>query len=492
MALSISNVATNKPSTTGLFSLNKLTPSFGVSQTTPNGVHPIPVTQAPAQVSTAPVAGLQPPPMVSTGSAGTTGTSTGYVTTPTASKTSTTTPTATRGLFGSIASSLATGAPNTSAQNYTQQAVDYGAGSIPIAAQAKTIADEYGKRYSDLGIKGANFEAGQLTTGTSPVAEGNAAVTAQTTAAQQAALAAGERAALEGIGYQLTGQEQASNAANAGASQAYTGQTITQAGQLGAAGLVKPSPTSYGQTVFNPETGTFTGGSGNLDPQQYSSQLASAVINGSMPYDDAVSSLGYAGNAGKAFLDQAILGAGGNLTQLQAHTAGVQSVLQNLPAMQSANIAADGIKGKIITYLSANPDINTTNLAAGNTLQQWINGQQLTDPKYQTLANFLNEYTNTLAPVLGVGGDPTNLKTQIAQGFINGAASGQSIAQVLDNMQQLAAGKIADLQSGATGGGVVSSPQTGPAGGAGTIQTKAADGKSYGFYQDANGKWHAQ
>jgi hypothetical protein len=91
----------------------------------------------------------------------------------------------------------------------------------------------------------------------------------------------------------------------------------------------------------------------------------------------------------------------------------------------------------------------------------------LTDPKYQTLFNYLNEYTNTLAPILGVGGDATNLKTEIAQSFVNGVASGQSIAEVLNNIQTLSHGKIQDMRSGATGGGVVSSPQSYGTGGGG-------------------------
>ena len=102
-------------------------------------------------------------------------------------------------------------------------------------------------------------------------------------------------------------------------------------------------------------------------------------------------------------------------------------------------------------------------------MQQWIQGKQLTDPKYQTLFNYLNEYTSTLAPILGVGGDPTNLKTQIAQSFINAAASGQSIKTVLENMQGLSKGKIQDIRSGATGGGVVSSPTTGTGTGSGGL-----------------------
>lgn len=463
MALSISNTASYfNPSSLG-------SPSkFGVKTTTPSSTYVPPKPAAPASVANAPQPGLVSsstppayvPPVNTYVSSTANSTNTPYVAPITAAAPST------RGLFGDIASSLAGQgtAPNPAAQGYTQQAAAYGAGAIPIAAQGKDIAAEYGKKYTDLGVKGANFEAGQLTTGTSPVAEGNAAVTAQTTAAQQAAVAAGQQAALKGVELQLTGQEQAANAANSAATQSYTGQGLQQSALTSAGGLVKPSPAAYGQTVFNPATGTYDSNGGNLDPQTVAPSLAQKVLSKQMTYEQAVASLGYAGSAGQQFLNDAIhaINPNFNAPLSSATIQGQQDVYGNLPAMQSANIAADGIKGKVITYLAANPTINATNLAAGNTLQQWIKGQQLTDPKYQTLANLLDEYTNTLAPVLGVGGNPTNLKTQIAQGFINGAASGKSIAQVLDDMQQLAAGKISDLQSGATGGGVVSSPHLGP------------------------------
>ena len=190
-----------------------------------------------------------------------------------------------------------------------------------------------------------------------------------------------------------------------------------------------------------------------------------------------------------AQLNVAAKGLNANYTPVGAR--GASSVLQSIPAMQSANTAADGIKNTINSYLQSNPSLNPSDLAAGNLLQQWVQGKQLTDPKYQTLFNYLNEYTNTLAPVLGVGGDPTNLKTQIAQGFVNGAASGQSISQVLDAMSQLATHKITDLQNGAIGGGTSVPNTTSGGGSGGQIQTQAADGNSYTFHQDANGNWVA-
>jgi len=91
-------------------------------------------------------------------------------------------------------------------------------GNQAVGQSAAQIASDYGREYADIGKKGATGQAGYLSTGTTPVAEGNAAILAQTTAAQQQAVAQGEQAALLGTGQQLTAQNQTQtgllNAAN--------------------------------------------------------------------------------------------------------------------------------------------------------------------------------------------------------------------------------------------------------------------------------------
>jgi hypothetical protein len=155
--------------------------------------------------------------------------------------------------IGQLADTASAG--NQAAQGYTQQTANYGAGNIPIAQQAQGIANNYGQQIANVGGQGARFESGQLTTGTSPVAEGNAAVTAQTTAAQQQALATGESAALQGIGYQLTGQNQAASAANEAAGQAYVGQDLQQTGIQQAGSLAQPQLGAIGQVPYLPGSG---------------------------------------------------------------------------------------------------------------------------------------------------------------------------------------------------------------------------------------------
>lgn len=337
--------------------------------------------------------------------------------------------------------------PGNTAQGLLSQLTGVAGQNATIGQNAADIASNYGKQIADVGQKGAMAQAGYQTTGTTPVAEGNAAVIAQSTAAQQQALAAGESAALQGTGQQLT----ANNQQQTGVNQALNAATdLTQA--------------PYGTPLYNAATGTFTNaqtGQGvdfNSAMQSYAQGLAS----GNIPFSQIPSQITsnpvlLAQLLQQASSSQGGSGSGFNLNANLGTTGAQQQIAAQLPSWNAANTAAKGIQQTITGYLAQNPQLNSSDLAASNALNQWINGQQLTDPKYQTLFNLLNEYTSTLAPVLGVGGDTTNLKTEIAQSFINAKASGASIQEVLNNIGQVADSKIANYQSGGTGGGVVSS-----------------------------------
>lgn len=402
-------VGMNTPQGTQYVPLLKTPPPMGVTAKNPASSAPAPVTTLP-KTQQNPV--VTPTPSVVTP-------------TPASAPSQASTQPTYSGLLGQAVNTATQGAP--AAMDFAKQAAQYGAGSIPIAAQAQDIASQFGQKYADIGQEGAKFQAGQLTTGTTPVAEGNAAVTAQTTAAQQQALAQGEQAALQGLGYQLTGQQQAANAA-----QAASGVPLSIYGtQLGALqnayGSAKPELGSPYQIPFSPIN------------QEQGAPLGSTTPGG-------LNAL--AQNFGTFQGIQS-----GAQAAAAAPGQGVAGVYQSLPALSSANTAAKGISNTIQTYLQQNPTLNANTATVANLAQQWLQGKQLGNPQYQTFFNYLSEYANTLAPVLGVGGDPTNMKTQIAQAFINAGASGQSISQVLDSMNSLAENKIRDIQSGATGGG---------------------------------------
>lgn len=400
-------------------------------------------------------------------------TSTPLATTQTAPRmASTAYPTATKGVidYPTVVKEITKKAqPSASQRGYLSDLGKTALGNKEIGDRARQLSEKYGSEIARIGQLGAGAVAGHLSTGTNVVGSGNAAIASQSASQRMNALGQGLQAELQGTGQQLTGQQQTALAQ----AQALQGANVQQSQQLGgltnAAGFMQPAPASYGQTVFDPLTGTYKGGGGNLDPNNVASQLAQKVLSGQMTYEQAVSSLGYAGSAGQQFLNSALQQAqpGFNAPLATAQVGGQAGVIGSLPLLKSSETAAQGIKDQIVTYLASNPELNPTALVKANFVDQWVKGE-LSSPKYQTLYNLLNEYTNTLTPILGVGGSTTNLKTEIAQSFINAAASGQSIAQVLDGIQNMSRSKIQNLESGALGGGTVSSPFINGGGGTGS------------------------
>lgn len=385
--------------------------------------------------------------------------------TPIEASPNTTAPQTNRGLFSDVVSSLSGRQKPTKEQSdYLKQVEQSAKQNRAIADEAKRVSDMYGAEIARVGQLGAGAVAGNLSTGTNVVGAGNAAIASQSASQRMDALAAAQQAALQGTGQQLTAQEQQTQGLTNALSGANTQQQLGISALQQAGSLAQPNVAPYGQTVFNPLQPGFAGG--NMEPSTVANQLAQSVRSGQMTYEQAVQSMGYAGGAGQQFLNQA-LGPGFNIPQTQAQISGQTAVLGTLPQLEAAETAAEGIKGKIVTYLASNPQLNPTDAALVNQFNSWIQGKQLTDPKFQTLFNYLNEYTNTLAPILGVGGDPTNLKTEIAASFINPRAGAPSIAEVLNNMSSLSKGKLQDIRSGATGGGVVSSPTSYGTGGGG-------------------------
>lgn len=111
-----------------------------------------------------------------------------------------------------------------------------------------------------------------------------------------------------------------------------------------------------------------------MDPQVQAQNLAQQVISGGMTYDQALASLGYAGNAGTNFLNNAIVGAGGNPLALQAQGAG-----------QQANIS---------TQTTAGTDIARQGL--GQMTQQYIDTT--------TAAEFAHQQAGAVADILNQTG----------------------------------------------------------------------------------------
>ena len=348
------------------------------------------------------------------------------------------------GMIENLAKASNTG--SATAPGYIQNTADYGAQNAATGQQAIDIAKQFGQQYADVGSQSAKFQAGQLTTGTTPVAEGNAAVTARTQAAQQTALAQGEQAALQGIGYQQSGLLNAANASNAAAGQAQTGQGLVQSGLTSAGTLAQPNATAQGQTTYNPLTNSFSGGSysGNLQT------VVDAIKSENMGYTDGVNSLASLSPTAKADV-------------LKALGAGFDTVASDAKAgVRASNIGTGGTAGvqaNQSVFNKAYGDYKTLENAVqnvdqfGTLLTQNMGGINPTDVRYanQTIAQIKSQlssgqqaaFNSTLAALtskvsglLSVGGNeiPTDISAA-ANKIIDGSLPIGSLSTVLSRIQ---------------------------------------------------------
>lgn len=327
-----------------------------------------------------------------------------------------------------------------------------------LGDKAAQIGDQYGQKIADVGQKGAQFESGQLTTGTSPVASGNAAVTAQTTAAQQQALATGEAAALQGNAQQLTAQQQAQAGLTSAGGLGNQSQGLTQSGLTSAGTLAQPNTAAYGQTTYNPLTNSFGSSGSNLDPQTQAGTLAQQVQSGQITYDQALQSMGYAGQAGTTFLNNAITAAGGNPLQLQAQGAATQGVIGSqqtqIAGYQSAMQQGQNLQSQL-TDLISSFGLNPSDINAVNSGLQKI-AQNTSSPQYKILSNYVNDIANTYSQVLTPpGGSATDTTRGIATSMLDATAKGTSLIQTMHSLDEAAKAKIAGVSTtGASTAGV--------------------------------------
>lgn len=360
-----------------------------------------------------------------------------------------------KGLFPDILSSL----------------VGLGSQYKDLSTKAQGITDDAGQQIADVGQQGAKFIAGQKTTGTSPVAEGNAAVTAQTTAAQQQAIAQGAQVQLGGIDRQITGLQNTASALN------------------NAGGLSQPNPAQYGQTVFDPVTGTYSGG-GGLPPevmQQYAQMAAQGQYS-------AIPSFITSNPVLSAQLNAAAKSLNPNYTPLQsvAQGASVGDLTNQVSSIQSqANGAEKNFD--LMVNIARQGGVNDVNVPILNNLQNNVNRGLTSSAAVANFQSLIQSVRSQYAAILG-GGTVTVEALQEAQTLVPNDISIsalQSLGAVLkadaQNRVQGINQQIDQLKSGTTSG--TSNYNTG--GGEAQIQVQAKDGNSYGFYQDANGVWHA-
>ncbi len=160
-----------------------------------------------------------------------------------------------KGLIGDL-SNQGGSAYNQSATKNIGLLSDSAARNQEYAANAKSIADQAGQKISDIGGQGARGSAGYLSTGTSPIGEGNNAILNQSVAAQQQAVSQGANMQLQGNAQGLTAQGQEQSGYNNAAGQSLTGQGLAQ-GALGtAAGYMQPTSNII---LRDPTTGAIIG-----------------------------------------------------------------------------------------------------------------------------------------------------------------------------------------------------------------------------------------
>jgi LysM repeat protein len=399
----------------------------------------------------------------------------------------------------------ATGAGGNTYGGLINQAASAAGQNAAIGQNAAAIAADYGKQIAQVGQQGAGAEAGYRSTGTSPVAVGNAGLIAQNVAAQQTALAQGEQAALQGTGQQLTAQQQ------------------EQTGLLGAGGLAAPSNANVTAPAGGVTTNTLTG-------QQYSNPIygAPGMLQPYSPQPGGTA--GQPATAGQTppytvqagdTLDQIAAANGTTVAALQAlnpsitdpnkittgqqiklpPTAGAtpftggqaQGAAQQGAQYQANNatiIKAQGIQQKMNQEIVQNGINSLSSLNVANALNQWVQGN-LSNPAYQNFFQDLTDYTQTIAPLIGITGTITDMKTGIAQNLLSSTASGDTIMQGLNNLNTLALNSneaLLKAGSAPVGQGATPTGQNNGASNSGSTYT-AADGNGYAVTQDSSGHW---
>jgi hypothetical protein len=205
-------------------------------------------------------------------------------------------------------------------------------------------------------------------------------------------------------------------------------------------GAVQPQPYGVTTTPYSPATGEFGTMAGN-----------SAGTGG----------LQNIGNV------QGQIGVGQNVAQLNSYLGGAQVVGNNLNDLITQN------------------NINPTGLTYANGALQF--GQSaMSNPAYQKFAGQINDFVASLAPILGVGGASTDMKTQMSSQIVNALQSGSTIKDVVSYFLDQAQQKIKGLSAG--GGAGVGSAQGAPQGGGNSISSSVVPGS----YVYENGKWSYQ
>ena len=304
------------------------------------------------------------------------------------------------------------------------------AGSVAAGNNGNAITQPYTDEINQLYKKANGMETGYETSGLT----GNIGTGLAGTAAGN-------------IGSLITGLTNQENTQLTGNAQALTGENQANTAYGTAGGLVSPSVAGYGQTVFNPATGQYTGGSSGVSPsdpfyatmQQYAQMAANgqlgqvpssitgnAVLNAQL--NQMATAINPSYNPVSSSAQSSII------TQQTGQTANYKSALQ-----QGQNLASQA-KDLIDTF-----GLNPSELNAANGAIQKI-ALNTSDPHYKMLNNYLADISSRYAQILTpAGGSNTDTTRAVASGMLDSLANGTSLETVLDGLDQQAQAVISGV-----------------------------------------------
>lgn len=329
-------------------------------------------------------------------------------------------------------------------------------GNQNIANQAENIANQAGQQITDIGRQGANAQSGYLTTGTTPVAEGNSAIQAQNTAAQQQAVAQGAEAQLAGLNTALTAQ-----------GQTQTG--LTSAGNLAAPVI------QFGQ-LTNPQTGAVVGAGVTGNNPMLENAVAQTVrlIQNGATQQDAINTTGLAnfGAAGSTLLTQALQGntGGGYNPSAQNAIASENIALGQTTQGQAFDLDTalkqlDAVSNVADSFGQNIQELNPTdNKILNKSINSYIGNVQnpTAVTEYYSMMADIDKYRSQILAANN-GQIPTAITNELQSGDPSNLSVNQ-IKYVLNFMKTLGANQLAVTQgqtNAAYGGGSITTPYAG-------------------------------
>jgi hypothetical protein len=354
--------------------------------------------------------------------------------------------------FKGILNSLLGASKPTDEQNRARKEMErIAAGNKAIADEAKRTSDMYGQEIARVGDLKAGAVAGNLSTGSQVVGSGNANLAANAATTRMDALAAAQKAALEGTAQQLTGQEQQANAFKPSL-EASLIQQQQQIGGLGSAGgLAAPLNIPYSAGGFDPITGQQIagglGGYAGYNAAQQAFDLTGQYPDAGVQYDPNLSpqenlqriqqALG-----GSASYQRGTFGAAGANSYIGGAQLGAAGALTGQAAQIQTQGAAADANFNLMLDIMKRGQINDLNQPALNQLVQSVSRGLASDTDVVAFRSALQTVRSQYAAILG-GGSPTDATQAMAAEKIPDTVSLGALQEVEKTMRSMVSNTVA-------------------------------------------------